>query len=224
MGGHRGGPAGEEPGIAGRELIKPVLGRAGERGEVVRDRDLAAATGLRERHLDGPGPLLRPQLGIADPVWPCRFRHHPDRPDAVRAGLEHGARRAVVVGRHREHRLPTGRPDPLTTRGEQVKCLVRRQVQGELAGEPVALHDASVSRCASAAVRVSPYAALSCSIFVSTGSLNGALPSNACRAIPSTRSPSDTSRYSARPLSTLSRVRSTRSPVWTRSTVTTVPW
>src|SRR5258707_15384087 len=41
--------------------------------------------------------------------------------------------------------------------------------------------------------------------------------------MPSTRSPSDRSRYSASPLSTFSVLRSMRSPVCTRSTVTMVP-
>src|SRR6201993_1065666 len=48
--------------------------------------------------------------------------------------------------------------------------------------------------------------------------LNGVLFSSACRAMPSSRSPRDMSRYSARPLSTLSRRFSSRTPVWMRST------
>ena len=49
-----------------------------------------------------------------------------------------------------------------------------------------------------------------------------ALPSNACRTIPSSRSPSDRSLYSASALSTLSNRRSISTPVCTRSTLITL--
>src|SRR5215468_4472844 len=51
----------------------------------------------------------------------------------------------------------------------------------------------------------------------------GAFPSKACSTIPSTRSPSDISWSSARPLRTLRSLFSRRTPVWTRSMVTMVP-
>jgi len=42
----------------------------------------------------------------------------------------------------------------------------------------------------------------------------GELPSKACRATPSIKSPNDMSRYSAKPLSTFSTCRLIRTPVW----------
>src|ERR1035437_936379 len=85
-------------------------------------------------------------------------------------------------------------------------------------------HGFSSSLCASAAVSDRPYTAFNCSILASVSGVKGALPSNACRAMPSTRSPSDTSRHSASPLRTFRRFRSIRIPVWTLSTVTMVAW
>src|SRR5688572_6836881 len=55
-------------------------------------------------------------------------------------------------------------------------------------------------------------------IFSSVAGLKGGLFSRACSATPSSRSPSDRSRYSASPLSTFSKRFSSRTPVWMRST------
>src|SRR6476469_5935501 len=47
---------------------------------------------------------------------------------------------------------------------------------------------------------------------------NGCFPSKTCRTIPSSKSPSDMSWYSASPLRTFRMRFSSRTPVWTRST------
>src|SRR5690606_39528282 len=52
----------------------------------------------------------------------------------------------------------------------------------------------------------------------SEASLNGLLPSNACRMMPSSKSPIDVSWYSARALSTFTMRFSSRTPVCIRST------
>src|SRR5208282_995867 len=58
----------------------------------------------------------------------------------------------------------------------------------------------------------------SCAAFSSVIGLNGGLFSSACNAMPSSKSPNDMSRYSARPFSTFNRRFSRRTPVWMRST------
>src|SRR6202042_1976829 len=112
------------------------------------------------------------------------------------------------------------------TRGEQPERFAGRQGDLNAAGEPSLRvgHGSSFNLCASAAVRVRPYTDLSWSILARTGGPKGVLPSKACRTMPSTRSPRDRSRYSARPLSTFSVLRSMRRPVCARSIVTTVTW
>src|SRR5271156_4206231 len=59
---------------------------------------------------------------------------------------------------------------------------------------------------------------LSSPILRRVSALNGALPSKACRTIPSSKSPSVIFLYSASALSTFTMRRSMRTPVWIRST------
>src|SRR6185437_11070557 len=66
--------------------------------------------------------------------------------------------------------------------------------------------------------RSRPYTERSCAMRASVSRPNGALPSNACSTMPSSRSPRVMSWYSATPFSTLSRRFSSFTPVWTRST------
>src|SRR5690606_34361746 len=86
----------------------------------------------------------------------------------------------------------------------------------------------SFSLWLSAAVSLQSYTFLRSRIAASVASENGGLPSKLCSTIPSRRSPSDMSQYSARPFSTLRRDFSMRTPVWVRSTVfmpgSVLPW
>src|SRR6201996_892472 len=78
----------------------------------------------------------------------------------------------------------------------------------------------SFSLWLSSALSVIPYSTLNCSISFSVFSLNGTLPSKACRMIPSSRSPSVMSFCSATAFNTFKSRFSMRTPVCTRSTST----
>jgi hypothetical protein len=140
------------------EIAQPGPARVGQRRQLIRDFDFAAASGRADRNGHRAGKVAGGDAGVADPRAVLAAGHDPDGVLAVRAGLEHGARFGVVEGRDGKEGVPAMRPVLLAPGCEQQVRLARRQRHLDAPGEPHAAvgHGRSCSLCASAAVKFSP--------------------------------------------------------------------
>jgi hypothetical protein len=145
-------------GVTVGERGELLTGTAGERGQLVRDLDLAVLAGGADGDRHGAGLFAGSHPGVGDARARLPAGDEPDGVLAVGAGLEDGARLGVVHGRGREAGVPAGCPVLLAARGEQAEGFRGWQRDLDVTGEPAlrSAHGCSSSLCASAAVRVRP--------------------------------------------------------------------
>lgn len=111
----------------------------------------------------GAGLIAGDHAGVGDALARLTVHDDPDGVLSVGPGLEDGAWLGVVGGLGREARLPPVHPLLFAARGEEAERFTGREGDLDAAGEPPlrAGHGCSWSLCASAAVKVRPYTALS---------------------------------------------------------------